>query len=186
MKTNIMIALVLFSAVGHAMPATYKTAPDSSATFDAVGRPSLLKIHGEGATLAGEMKIAGNTATGKFELDLSRFDTGIETRTEHMKEKYLETQKYPKAFLTVEKVDLPAGFKPGQAAEANFTGLLKVKDVEKPVTGVVKIAAAGNMPSTADFAFKLSDYPVGVPKYLGITVADDVKVHVTIPGFTAQ
>ena len=181
-----LIALLLISATSQASLLRYKAAADSSATFDAVGRPSLLKIHGEGAKLNGELSIADNKASGSFELDLTGFDTGIETRTEHMKTKYLETQKYPKAFLTLEKVDLPAGFKPGQAAEAAFTGRLKVKDVEKPVSGVVKIAAANQMASTAEFSFKLSDYPVGVPTYLGITVADDVKIHVTIPSFLVQ
>ena len=190
MKTALVLALTLVSATGFALPQTasqtFKPSADSSATFEAVGRPSLLKISGKGAKLSGDMKIADGSATGKFDLDLTGFDTGIDTRNEHMKEKYLETQKYPKATLTLEKVALPAGFKPGQAADAKFTGQLTVKDVSKPVEGTVKIASAAEMPATADFKFKLSDYPVGVPKYMGITVADDVSVHVTIPSFKAQ
>jgi polyisoprenoid-binding protein YceI len=195
MKTILVTTLLILSAVAHAAPKAaaqavaaiqkFKPSADSTATFEAVGRPSLLKIDGKGAKLGGELQIADSKATGKFDLDLTGFDTGIDTRNEHMKEKYLETQKFPKAFLTLEKVDLPAGFKPGDSADVPFKGQLTVKDVAKPVQGKVKING-GTMTSSADFSFKLSDYPVGVPKYMGITVADDVNVHVAIPAFTKE
>lgn len=179
------LLILLLASSAFAAPMKYKAADGSGATFEAVGHPSLLKINGKGAKLTGDLVLDGAKATGDFVLDLTGFDTGIETRTEHMKEKYLETGKFPKAYLTVTKVDLPAGFKPGDAADAAFTGNLKLKDVTKPVTGHVKISG-GAMATTADFSFKLSDYPVGVPKYMGITVADDVKVIATIPSFAKE
>lgn len=185
MKLNILIIL----SVGILMPAAHaavklEAAPGSTATFEATGKPALLKIQGKGAKVEGSVDVDGKAATGEFKIDLAQFTTGIETRDEHMKEKYLEVQKFPQAILKIESVDLPDGWTPGTAAnDVNFKGQLTVKDVTKPVSGKVTVGA-GDMTSKADFEMRITDYPsVGVPSFKGITVADAVKVHVEIPKF---
>lgn len=164
-----------------------EASPDSSATFEATGKPALLKIQGKGAKVEGAVDVDGKNAKGEFKIDLAQFTTGIETRDEHMKEKYLEVQKYPKATLKIESVSLPDGWTPGsEVKDASFKGLLTVKDVTKPIEGKVSVGS-GNLASKADFEMKLTDYPaIGVPSFKGITVADSVKVHVDIPKFVRK
>lgn len=179
-------ALLLVSSTSHAAVKLEATS-GATATFEATGKPALLKIQGKGAKVEGAVDVEGKSATGEFKIDLAQFTTGIDTRDEHMKDKYLEVQKFPKATLKIESVELPEGWAPGTAVkDANFKGQLTVKDVTKPITGKVSVGA-GEMASKADFEMKLSDYPsVGVPSFKGITVADSVKVHVEIPKFVRK
>ncbi len=186
-----LAALALFgSFAGNAFasapalkPASYEVGGEATANFEAVGSPSLLKIHGHGATLSGMLSLEGAQAKGDFELDLEKFATGISLRDRHMKEKYLETGKFPKARLQVESVELPSGFAPGASVTgAKFRGQLTLKGVTKPVSGTLDVNGQ-EMATTAAFSFALSDYPVGVPSYMGITVADKIAVKAAIPEF---
>lgn len=189
MKNAISVfTLLILSTVGtFAQAAKLEAASGSTATFEAVGKPALLKIQGKGATVEGSVDVEAKSATGEFKIDLSKFTTGIETRDSHMKEKYLEVQKFPNAILKVESVVLPEGWKPGtEVKDAVFKGQLTLKDVARPIEGKVTVGA-GDMPSKASFVMKISDYPgLGVPKYMGITVADNVSVQVDIPKFVRK
>ena len=62
--------------------------------FLAIGKPSAIKIRGKGEKLESKLQLAGKTLTGQFVFDLTSLNTGIDTRDEHMKEKYLETGKF--------------------------------------------------------------------------------------------
>jgi polyisoprenoid-binding protein YceI len=98
-----------------------------------------------------------------------------------MKAKYLETEKFPKAILAVTHLELPKNFAPGSnLANAAFKGTLTLKGVQKPVEGTVNISGP-KLATTAEFSFSLNDYPVGVPSYLGVTVADRIQVQATLP-----
>ena len=61
--------------------------------FEAKGTPSLLTIKGLKGKGSGIIKIIDNLLSGEIVVELNDFDTDIETRNEHMKEKYLETGK---------------------------------------------------------------------------------------------
>lgn len=62
--------------------------------------------------------------------------------------------------------------------DANFTGQLTLHGVTKPVTGKVNMSDEKEI--EAGFKIKLSEYKIDIPKYLGITVADEVEVTVKI------
>ncbi len=187
--TTLTFVFAAGAAAAAPLPALggkYATSSDSTATFEAVGRPSLLKIKGEGAKVTGQLTIENNDAKGAFELNLEGFNTGIETRDHHMKEKYLEIAKFPKANLVITHVELPANWKPGtDVSSTPFQGQLTLKGVTKPVSGHVKISGE-SLATEAEFSISLKEFPVGVPSYLGITVADAVNVTVKIPSFAKQ
>jgi len=185
--TTTAILFSILMAGSFAQAAKLEAATGSTATFEAVGKPALMKIQGKGATVEGSVDVAEKSAAGEFKIDLSKFTTGIETRDSHMKEKYLEVQKFPTATLKVESVVLPEGWKVGtELKDAVFKGQLTLKDVAKPIEGKVSVSA-GDLSAKASFTMKISDYPsLGVPKYMGITVADNVNVQVDIPKFTRK
>src|SRR5689334_7763540 len=68
--------------------------------FRAKGHPNAIKIVRKGSAPHGVLNIEGQKVTGKVSFDLSSLDTGIKLRTRHMREKYLEVERFPEAVLT--------------------------------------------------------------------------------------
>src|SRR5262245_61021757 len=152
--------------------------------FDAVGWPSALKIHGKGEGLEGRLRVEGAAVTGAVAFDLQSLSTGIELRDRHMKEKYLETARFPRATLTLSHIALdkvPASDTFGPVT-VPFGGTLSLHGVEKPVKGEAKITRSGSsLTTTAAFEINIKDFGIGVPSYMGITVAEKVQVRVGFP-----
>lgn len=158
-----------------------KNPPGSgSVKFLAVGKPSMLKIHGTstgGPT--GTLNLEGTQLKGDISFELDKLDTGIALRTQHMKEKYLQVKEYPRAKLTLLEAPVDADFaKTLSTAEKPFKGKLSLHGKEKEVPGSF---TAKNGVVQARFPITLSEFGIEVPKYLGITVADTVDVDVELP-----
>lgn len=145
----------------------------STVDFLATGKPGFLKIRGEGAGLAGTIKLMDDHVTGELTATLTPLKTGIGLRDEHMHEKYLETGKYPTATLTLTTVKIE-----GSNGPCSFEGTLTIKNTGKPVTGSCEAEGVGTatMKVAANTEIKMADYPIGVPSHLGITVAETVTV----------
>ncbi len=151
--------------------------------FNAVGRPSALKIRGKGAAPKGTLTVEGTALSGAATFSLDSLDTGIKLRNEHMKKKYLETEKYPEAKVTFAKLSLPDSLKAdGAVAEkVPFQGTLSLHGVEKPISGTAKIERkGGQVQLAADFGLKISDFGIATPGFAGITMAEDVQVLVQL------
>lgn len=162
---SLALALTSWTALGQ----TLKPSGDINiVTWTAVGNPGFLTIEGTGSRLDGQVTIVDGMAVGAFEVDLRPIKTGITLRDGHMHEKYLETEKHPKAKLTIKP------WKPTETT-SKFEGTLTIKGVEKPVVGQASYKQGLLM---AEFQAKLSDYPIGVPSWLGVTVAETVDVRV--------
>jgi polyisoprenoid-binding protein YceI len=157
---------------------SFKSTPaQGEVAFEAVGKPSFLKIKGKGEGPEGEVKIDSGVQ-GTFKFKMASLETGISMRDTHMKEKYLQVDKFPMAELKIEGVEK---FDPNKAEEAAlpFKGTLTLHGVTKPVTGQVDIKKKGNGFSVkAQFDTKITDFAIDIPSYSGITVADAVKVSV--------
>lgn len=144
---------------------------NSSVTFEAIGKPSFIKIKGEGGKVIHQLVQEKEGKFDVFEVALADLTTGIDMRDEHMKNKYLQVKDHPKAILKI-----PAG--PGDlmqfTAEKESQGTLTLHGQTKPI----KIVAtkSGNKISS-EFDVKLSDYGIEIPTYAGITMADKVKVR---------
>lgn len=156
-----------------------------SIDFFATGWPSALTIHGHGKDLDGEFAVQGTTISGTMTVELDSLDTGIGLRNKHMRETYLETGKYPRAVLTLTRVDigaLPQGdsFKP---LDVPFQGLLELHGTKRPVAGSARISRAGaRLDVAASFELTTTEFGIAPPHYMGISMAEKVKVNV---GFSA-
>jgi polyisoprenoid-binding protein YceI len=151
-----------------------------SVEFHATGHPSALKIVGKGDKAVGHFVLEGDTVTGDSSFHLASLDTFNETRNHHMKEKYLEVDKFPEAKLTLAKLKLPKELSDNVSLTAvPFEGKLSLHGVEKPVKGTVNLERKGaQVTVTAQFAIKILDFGITLPTFLGITMADDVQVTV--------
>lgn len=150
-----------------------------SIEFLATGWPSALRIHGKGAGPDGTLTVRGTAVSGSIGVDLGTLETGIGLRDRHMKEQYLQVDRYPRAVLTLSRLDIklvPGGSAFGPVT-VPFEGMLLLHGVEKPVNGQARISRDdARVTANAVFSIKLGDFGIDVPKYLGITVAEKVEV----------
>ncbi len=148
--------------------------------FHATGHPSALKIVGKGTSPKGIFTINGKLVSGSAHFQLALLDTGIEMRDRHMKEKYLEVQKYPEAALTLTKLELPQEFTHDASfSKVPFTGTLSLHGVQHSVSGTVDVSRKENQVMIhANFGLKIADYAIALPIFAGITMADDVQIMI--------
>lgn len=134
--------------------------------FYAKASIGVLEFTGTGCTIEGKPKHEGGKVSGEFTVDLSKLDAGV--RTDHMRDKYLEVGKFPKAAL---KLD------PMPEAGGAFTGKLTLHGVEKPISGKADKTSTG-------YAFKFDvnspDFGIAEASYKGITIAKTIAVSGTI------
>lgn len=163
MKFLLVAALALFAQ--HADAGDVK----GKVQWQAVGTPGFLKINAEGGEFKGHVEAGKDgKVSGQFTCALAFFKTGIDLRDEHMRDRYLEVQKHPEAKLKLDPWTPTSG-------ESEWTGTLTLKGVTRPVKGVANYVE-GHL--IASFVVNVSDYPIGVPSYLGVTMAKEVTVTV--------
>lgn len=180
MKKTLILTLTstLFLAIGGwAHAAIYKFSSDKGTVdFLAKGHPALISIEGKGQGVNGTLTETAGKLSGDLAFDLNTLDTGIDLRTEHMKKKYLQTDKYPKAVLTFKDLSLPTDL----SQSFPFQASIKIHNQTHAITGTAKLDHLdGNQYALhAQFPLKISDYGIGVPSFHGITVSEDVNVKV--------
>jgi polyisoprenoid-binding protein YceI len=146
---------------------------ESEISFEAIGQPSFLKVHGKGHGLRGNLEQKGNVIAGTGLFSVDSFETGIGLRDQHMK-KSLEVTKFPVAKLVLDP--LPAG---ALEKATPFRGMLELHGEKKNVTGSVKLSAAdSNLQASFQFTVKLSDFQIEAPSFAKITIRDEIKVSV--------
>jgi polyisoprenoid-binding protein YceI len=175
--------LLVLCLLVQATPAIQVPLDRGAATVELVagGWPSAQEIPGKGKGLHGRIVVAGSSAQGRVSFDLQSLDTGIGLRNRHMKEEYLETARYPQATLTLTRVDLQglAGEPAFSGRRVPFEGLLDLHGVSRAVSGEARLTRDGSgVTVDAAFAVRTGDFGIRTPSYLGITVAEEVKVKV--------
>lgn len=181
MKHIFLIHLITISSICFADPKTFDWQRGTgSVEFRAIGHPSALRIIGLGERATGRFYLDGHNLKGEAEFKLSTLDTKNETRNHHMKEKYLEVERYPLAKLTLDKCELPFDLKDGASFKGvPFAGQLSLHGVTKAVTGKADIEQQNHSLSVkAEFNIKVGDFTISIPSFMGITMADDVAVTV--------
>lgn len=120
-----------------------------------------------------------NTATNDiaFSVPIGDFEFEKSLMKEHFNEKYMESEKYPKATFAG-KVSGYAVSGTG-AQQAKATGKLTVHGVTKEVTIDGTIQKAGDkLEMKAKFIVVLKDYNVKIPQLLWQNIAEQVEVTV--------
>ena len=146
----------------------------SEVNFTAVGRPAFIKATGILPIEKADLRVKEGKLSGSLMVPLTKLDSGIETRDEHLKEKYLEVGKHPEAILMLENVDLES-IKDGSKIQAK----LKLHGVEKQVPIEVEASLEDQVLEVeAEFEVILTDFSIELPSFQGITAAKNVKIKV--------
>ncbi|MDX2008725.1 MAG: YceI family protein [Myxococcaceae bacterium] len=167
LKAAVVASLLLVSSAFAGLT----KAGDGVASFKGVG-PAGFKI--EGKTKSVDVKDDGKAIT--VVVSLKDLETGISLRDSHMREKYLEVDKFPEATLVVanDQVTWPED---GKSSEGQAKGSFTVHGVTKDVSFKYKITNSGGtyaVEGEAPVNFK--DHGVNVPSYMGITVKPDITI----------
>lgn len=153
--------------------------------FLAIGNPSAIRIEGKGEGPEGNLEVREEgknlIVAGVLKVQMKTYATGISLRDRHMKDKYLEVEKYQVATLDVKEISLAkADLQKNPETTAAFVGTLELHGVQKPVQGEFTLKPTpGGYTVQAKFSLKLSDYSISVPTFAGVTVADHVEVSTT-------
>jgi polyisoprenoid-binding protein YceI len=181
MKKQLFVLLIQTMAMGaQGAVSPFVFEESKQVRFLAVGKPAMLKISGHGKGPSIEIHLDGKKISGRFEVQLSELETGISLRDQHMKEKYLEVSKFPKATLELNAFELPQDLALLKDAlhQQKFSGTLQLHSVSKPVEGVFNLEpSADRVLLKASYNINLSDFGIEVPNYAGIKVADVVEIE---------
>lgn len=156
---------------------------ESQVEFVAIGKPSLLKINGKGGKMTGLVEIDNSLISGNFIVPLSEITTGVDLRDEHMKNKYLQTDKYPNAELKISELKLEKS--PINSTfvykDLPFKGKLKIHDTESDVEGLFDIESTEKkILVKAKTKTNITSHKIDIPSYIGIKVADEVEINVDL------
>lgn len=168
-------AVTLSAALAASAAVSWSTAGSAKVSFSGKG-PAGFKLVGTTEELVLEDK--GEQLLAKVPLDTLK--TGIDLRDRHMREKYLETGKFPFATLVVDKATLKLPEADGQTVQAKGKGQFTVHGVTREQAFAYTAQRAGGVDQiTATFRTNFRDHGVSVPSYLGITVKPEIDVEVS-------
>ena len=116
-----------------------------------------------------------------FEVNLNTLDTGIGLRNRHMRERYLETDKWPVASYQGKIVEVAKSDSAGLTVyEVQTQGTFSVHGVERDieVAGTVEMLEAGLMRIKAAFQIELPDYNIKIPQVMFFKLNKVIKIRV--------
>lgn len=183
MKIIILIAFFITQTI-LAGTISFKGA-EGQTEFSAVGKPAMIKINGKGQGPEGDLSYASDKISGTLKVHLKKLTTEIELRDDHMKNKYLEVQKFPIAEITFKDFKTPVTIDAmtDKETEIIFSGDFTLHGKTNPISGTAKIKKVQKTISgQAEFTIKIMEYLETLPSYMGLKIADDVKVVVKLKG----
>ena len=116
-----------------------------------------------------------------FEVNLNTLDTGIGLRNRHMRERYLETDKWPVASYQGKIVDVAKRDSAGLTVyEVQTQGTFSVHGVERDVevAGTVEMLETGLLRIKAAFQIELPDYNIKIPQVMFFKLNKVIKIRV--------
>ncbi len=171
---NVLRVLTFFLMLNTSTAlANYKTT-SGKIDFYAIGKPSMLKIHGIANALEGTMNLLGDEISGKFKVKMNDFSSGLSLRDSHTRSKVFEVEKFPEAEFIMMPIKVSSGEK------TNFKGLLKFHGVEKEIQGELIPEFKGEKLSYhSNFNIMLADFKIQPPEFAGMKINEEVRIEVS-------
>jgi polyisoprenoid-binding protein YceI len=133
-------------------------------------------------------------AQARVAIDLASIDTGVAMRDRHMRARYLETDKYPKAVFVLRRIVSPEQLEliPGKPTRMRVEGTLSLHGVERPLTTEVLVTHLTHetiggrefpveaLQVHAAFPVRLQDYNIRTPRFLFIRMSQTLKLEIDL------
>lgn len=184
MKHILGALLILWPAFVSAAEKQFDSrAHEGSVHFVATASPGNVKIEGKiPEEKAKAFQWVFRLKEGKLhfvsKLQMNVWDTGIALRNSHLAEKYLEAAKHPEARLKLDPIPAPASGERSLASSSQpFTGELQMHGHTRKIKGQYEAKVAGkNTQLVFEFPVRLGDFKIAVPSFMGVSVAEEVKL----------
>jgi len=178
MKNIIALTLILISMnITNASTLKFESTK-GQVSYIAKGRPAFITIKGTGNGVTGSLDEDKNILNGELFFDLTTLNSGIDLRDEHLKNNYLEVDKYPKASLKITNLKLPELSSDDQI----FEGVLNLHGVDQKIKGIYALKKSSQIDSfQAEFKVNLISFKINIPSFQSITVAEEVLIKVNLP-----
>jgi len=122
--------------------------------------------------------VSGATAGSDFylEVDLGSLDTGIGLRNRHMRDNYLETDRFPYATFSGSFAEVSEGNDGWKRVTG--AGDLGIHGVSRSVEVACDVAPAGSgFRARCSFEVLLSDFDIEIPKVMFMKLADEIRLE---------
>jgi polyisoprenoid-binding protein YceI len=125
---------------------------------------------------------AAGAATVEVSIDMRTLDTGVALRNREMRQRYLQTDKFPFATFKSVSVAAPASIAPNQPVDIKITGDFSLHGITKRITIPVRVVVIpdGRIHATALFNVKMPEYGIHVPDNVLVTVNNEVPVRLDV------
>lgn len=190
MKKSLIAVLTLILLVPAliAQGAEYTIAPEGESAVRFLSKAPMESFEGRTEQVTGSVSVdLDDLAAGvrvEVKVDLASLDTGIKKRNAHMRDRHLETAKFPEAvFVATELLSPSATSVPvGGGAAFDLLGEFTLHGVTRTITVPVEIVrpAAGLLRVNAEFPVKLADYEISRPKFLVLKLNEVQQVKVEL------
>ena len=178
---------------------------DDRNVFTFESKAPLEKIVGTTSKITGHVHLDAKDITkgfmATFDLDVASMKTGIDLRDQHMRENFLETGKYPKATLTVDKLTKVSAkqLMDQKPITVDAEGTLNLHGMKKKVelkgiqvaffkeSEAIKAKMPGDLLTiVGSFSLKLPDYNIKVPQMIVLKLDENIKVNVDLVATTTM
>jgi polyisoprenoid-binding protein YceI len=181
----VAIAALAVSGNARADAATYSISPGTPNAVVFSVEDNVDPFDGKTARVSGTITAdpaAPSGAQVELSVDLGSLDTANGLRNQHMRERYLETSRYPAATFKSVSVAAPSPIAPNAPADISITGDFSLHGVTKRMTIPVKVTllADGRIHAISNFKVRMPDFGISVPKNLVVTVDDAVAIRLDV------
>lgn len=123
-----------------------------------------------------------STASVQIAINIDSLDTGVGLRNKEMRERYLQTTKWPTATFRSVSVAGPESIAPNAPADIRVTGDFTLHGVTRRMTIPVRVVLIpdGRIHATSNFNVHMPDFGIEVPHNVLVTVEDNVPVRLDV------
>jgi polyisoprenoid-binding protein YceI len=186
MTRRLLAAALLICPIALAESKTYAVRSGGKSTAQFHAEDTYDSFNGKTNRVSGSIvadAAAATTSSVTLSVDLGALDTGVGLRNKEMRERYLETHKFPQGSFKSVSVAGPATIAPNSPVEIKVTGDFTLHGVTKRMTipvRVVVIPDGDQIHATSTFNVKMPEFGIHVPKNVLVTVNDEVPVRLDV------
>jgi polyisoprenoid-binding protein YceI len=185
MRVVLALAVLFSAAASFAQSRTYEIRKDPKNLVEFHAEDTYDAFDGKTGNVTGTIvadAAKAKASTVEVTIDLASLDTGISLRNSEMRNRYLQTPRFPTATFKSVSVDGPDTIATQQPADLKITGDFTLHGITRRVILPVRVALLpdNRIHATSSFNVHMPDYDIHVPKNILVTVDDMIPVRLDL------
>jgi polyisoprenoid-binding protein YceI len=186
MRVALALAVLLSSATAlFAQPRTYEIRKDPKNLAEFHAEDTYDAFDGKTSSVSGTIVADAAKATASrvdVSIDLASLDTGISLRNSEMRNRYLETSRFPTANFKSVSIEGPEAIAANQPVDLKISGDFTLHGVTKRMTLPVRVVLLpdNRVHATSSFNVHMPEFGIQVPKNILVTVDDMIPVRLDV------